>query len=253
MGGVTPAARTLARPSALTSESSAHSPEVSRLAQIDQLRERVRRLERSAPTRRDLETVPALRPIVQLQAGGVYEIDPTVAGVSLAWGLLAGPSAAGAWGAVVGVPDFGAEAAAGLGVRLDRVICVPDPGQGWIDAVAALIDVVSVLVVRPTGRIGDGVASKVAARLRTREAALISLGPWPRAEVRLSATRPRWGGAGQGEGHLRARLLNVEARRGTAPPRRADVWFPAADLTLIAAAPMAPAVQQGPALGVVSA
>ena len=221
-----------------------------RLAQVDQLRDRVRRLERSAPARRDLETVPALRSVVQVQAGGVYEIDPGVAGASLAWGLLAGPSAAGEWGAVVGVPDFGAEAAAGLGVRLDRVICVPDPGEGWVEALAALIDVVSVIVVRPRGRIGDGVASKIAARLRTREAALISLGSWPRAEVRLSATRPRWGGAGQGEGHLRARLLTVEARRGTAPPRRAEVWFPAADLTLVA---QAPAVTSAPVLREVSA
>ena len=241
-GGVTlspyPTARSEVRPLRPTERGSL----AERLAQVDQLRERVRRLERSAPTRRDLETVPALRSIVQIQAGGVYEIDPGMAGTSLAWGLLAGPSAAGEWGAVIGVPDFGAEAAAGLGVRLDRVICVPSPGEGWVEVLAALIDVVSVVVVRPGGRIAEGVAAKIAARLRTREAALISLGAWPRAEVRLRASQPRWGGAGQGEGHLRARLLRVEAGRGTAPVRRADVWFPAADLTLIAQAPMVTSV-----------
>lgn len=212
-----------------------------RLAQLDHLRDRVRRIERTAPSRRSLETLPVLREIVQLAAGGVYEVDPGAGGASLAWGLLAGPSAAGEWGAVIGVPDFGAEAAAAMGVRLERVICVPEPGEGWLDAVAALIDVVTVLVVRPQGRVSEAVASKIAARLRTREAVLIALGPWPRAEVRLTATRPRWGGAGHGEGHLQARLLSVEARRGAAPTQRADLWFPAADLTLVAAAP-APAV-----------
>lgn len=210
-----------------------------RLDQIAELRERVRRLERSAPQRRTLETLPALRGIVQLQAGGVYEVDPAAGGVSLAWALLAGPSAAGEWAAVIGVPDFGAEAAAALGVRLERVICVPDPGESWLEAVAALIDVVSIVVVRPPGRVGEAAAGKVAARLRTREATLISLGPWPRAEARLRATQPRWGGVGRGEGHLRARVVGVEVRRGTAPPRRTELWFPAADLTLVVAAQVA--------------
>ncbi|MFT4262481.1 MAG: hypothetical protein QM572_03800, partial [Nocardioides sp.] len=79
------------------------------LDQIAELRERMRRLERSAPARRELETLPVLRGLVRLQAGGVYEVDPSGGGASLAWGLLAGPSGAGAWAAVVGVPDFGAE------------------------------------------------------------------------------------------------------------------------------------------------
>ncbi|UDY24823.1 hypothetical protein [Nocardioides sp. Kera G14] len=214
---------------------------LTQLEQLDQLRERMRRLERAAPQRRALETLPVLRDLVQLQAGGVYEVDPGAGGASLTWGLLAGPTAAGEWGAVVGVPDFGAEAAAALGVRLERVICVPEPGEAWLEAVAALVDVASLIVVRPptgrAGRVSEAVAGKLAARLRTREAALISLGPWPRAEVRLTASAPRWGGAGQGDGHLRARLLSVEARRGTAPARRVDLWFPAADLTLVAQAP----------------
>ncbi|MFT4263783.1 MAG: hypothetical protein QM572_10405, partial [Nocardioides sp.] len=80
-----------------------------------------------------------------------------------------------------------------------------------------------------------------------REAALVSLGPWPRAEVRLRVDAIRWGGAGAGEGHLRARVLGVEARRGTAPVRRADLWFPAADLALVATAPLGSAGSAGSA------
>jgi len=47
--------------------------------------------------------------------------------------------------------------------------------------------------------------------------------------VRLTASEPSWAGVGQGHGHLRARRLIVEARRGTAPPRRGALWFPAED------------------------
>jgi hypothetical protein len=47
--------------------------------------------------------------------------------------------------------------------------------------------------------------------------------------VRLTTQEPRWSGVGQGHGHLLARRLVVEARRGSAPPRRGALWFPAED------------------------
>lgn len=207
-----------------------------KLAQIAGLRERIGRLQgRPGEAARPLDTHPALAGIVQLRAGGTYQVAPEYGGAGLALALLAGPSAVGGWGAVVGVPDFGAEAAAGLGVRLDRTVLVPEPGELWLEAVAALVDVVTIVVVRPTGRVSEARAAKLAARLRTREAALVSLGPWPRADVRLSVAEPRWSGVGHGEGHLRARHVTLAVQRGTAPPRRTDLWFPDADLTLRAA------------------
>jgi hypothetical protein len=202
-------------------------------AQIDRLRERISRLQgRPGEAARPLDTHPALAGIVQLRAGGTYQVAPEYGGAGLALALLAGPSAVGGWGAVVGMPDFGAEAAAGLGVRLDRTVLVPDPGELWLEAVAALIDVVTVVVVRPPGRVSEAHAAKLAARLRTREACLVSLGQWPRADARLHVETPRWSGAGRGEGHLRARHVTLAVQRGTAPPRRTDLWFPDTDLVL---------------------
>jgi hypothetical protein len=204
-----------------------------KLAQIAGLRERISRLQgRPGEAARPLDTHPALARIVQLRAGGTYEVAPAYGGVGLALALLAGPSAAGGWSAVVGMPDFGAEAAASLGVRLDRTVLVPDPGELWLEAVGALVDVVTIVVVRPPGRVSEARAGKLAARLRTREAALVSLGSWPRADVRLAVETPRWSGAGRGEGHLRARQVTVAVQRGTAPPRRTDLWFPDAELAL---------------------
>ncbi|MGW3809518.1 hypothetical protein ACWD50_22970, partial [Micromonospora sp. NPDC005113] len=50
---------------------------------------------------------------------------------SLVLALLAEASRAGSWCAVVGVPTFGAGAAAELGIALDRLALVPNPGPEW--------------------------------------------------------------------------------------------------------------------------
>lgn len=206
--------------------------------EIERLRERVRRLQgRTLEDRLALDTHPALAGLVRLQAGGTYEVGGAGA-ASLALTLMAGPSAAGAWCGVVGWADFGAEAAAEAGVRLDRTVLVPEPGELWLEATAALVDVATLVVLRPTARVSEATAAKLTARLRKREAALVTLGPWPRAEVRLEVTARRWGGPGRGEGHLRERRVAVTAQRGTAPPRRVDLWLPAADLAVRRAEPV---------------
>src|SRR4051794_1952152 len=171
-----------------------------------------------------LATHPALAGLVQLRAGASYSVDSA----SLALALLSGPSRAGGWCAAVGVSDFGAEAAVALGVDLDRTVLVPEPGEQWLEVVAALVDVVTVVLVRPGGRVAPQAAEKLSARLRKRGAALVALestpGEWPRCEVRLTMSEPAWAGVGLGHGHLRARRLLVEARRGTTPPRRGALW-----------------------------
>ncbi len=203
-----------------------------RTAEIDRLRERLRRLEDGAGDRPELAVLPGLSSLVRLRAGGSYEVDSA----SLALALLAGPSRAGAWCGVVGMADFGVEAATELGMVLERTILVPEPGESWLEATAALVDVVTLVLIRPPGRVAEATAGKLAARLRKRGAALVSLGPWPRSEATLRVVEPQWQGAGRGEGHLRARRLTVEVRRGAAPPRRTHLWMPALDGSLGVAA-----------------
>jgi hypothetical protein len=198
-----------------------------RTNEIERLRARMQRMQQTV-TGRKIETHEALSGIVQLHAGGTYAVDT----LTLAMALLAGPSRAGEWCAVVGVDELGAEAAAELGIVLDRTILVPDPQDSWLEATAALVDVATLVVVRPPGRVPERVAEKLGARLRTRGAALVALPEWPRADVRLTTLDPRWSGVGRGEGHLRARRLVVEARRGAAPARRTSLWFPAEDGSL---------------------
>ncbi|MGB0101995.1 MAG: hypothetical protein WBP61_17080 [Nocardioides sp.] len=219
----------------------------STLDTIADLRGRMARLQDGVP-RRELETHPALGGLVQLRAGGSYAVDGTSPGATtLALGLLAGPSRAGGWCGVVGVDDFGAEAAAALGVDLDRTVLVPDPGDQWLEVTAALLDVVTVVLVRTRGRVADAVAEKLGARQRLRSSALVALerapGDWPRCEVRLATREPAWSGVGEGHGHLRTRRIIVEARRGSAPPRRGALWFPAADQTYRRAEALTPVAE----------
>lgn len=210
---------------------------------VRELQARIRRMQRNKLDTRALPTNPALADLLPggaLAAGSAYSvIDST----TLALGLLQGPSAAGAWCAVVGMPDLGIEAAAGLGIDLERLVLVPHPGEQWLSVVSALVDVVSVMLVRPPMRDGrvritDGSASKLASRLRQREAVLVSLGDWPNANARLAVSGSSWAGLGSGFGHLTGRQVTVSsaaaAWQGRAKSRR--LWLPGPDQTVTAVA-----------------
>jgi hypothetical protein len=180
---------------------------------------------------RTLDTTPALASLLPggaLRAGATYSITGSTA---LTMALLAGPSAAGAWCGVVGMPGFAAAAGVGLGVDLSRLVFVPDPGPRWLSVVGALIDALTVVVVRPPTTVRDAEAARIAARLRQREAVLVTCGPWPRREAQLTVTASSWFGVGSGHGHLTARQATVVSKgRGTAVrPRHTRLWLPDPD------------------------
>lgn len=136
---------------------------------------------------------------------------------SLVLRLLADVSRSGGWVALVGLPDVGVLAAHQLGLVLDRVALVPDPGPEAPTAVAALLDGVDAVVVGPAVALGDGDRRRLSARARERSAVLLPTAPWPGAHVVLTAERSRWEGLGQGSGRLRSRALTVRrAGRGAA-------------------------------------
>ncbi len=208
---------------------------------VRELQARIRRMQRNKLDTRALPTNPALADLLpggSLVAGSAYSVAGST---TLALSLLQGPSAAGAWCAVVGVPDLGVEAAAGLGIDLERLVLVPHPGEQWLSVVSALVDVVSIMLVRPPVRDGrvritDGSASRLASRLRQREAVLVSLGDWPGASARLAVTGSSWAGLGAGFGHLTGRQVTVSstaaAWQGRAKSRR--LWLPGPDQTVSA-------------------
>lgn len=181
-----------------------------------------------APARQEVPTHPALAGLLTMQGGGVYGVDSA----SLALLLMAGPSAQGRWCGVVGAPDLNVEAAVAMGVDPHRTVLVPDPGERWLEATAALVDVLGLVVVRPPATVAEGEAARLVARLRKHGSVLVPWGAWPRADARLEVVGTRWAGADHGAGHLRDRQVTLRVARGSAPAHTRELLLPAADLTV---------------------
>ncbi|MTK03675.1 hypothetical protein [Micromonospora sp. CP22] len=154
---------------------------------------------------------------------------------SLLLALLAEASRAGSWCAVVGIPTFGAGAAAEAGIVLDRLALVPQPGPDWPTVVAALIDGVDVVVTAVPSTVSASVADRLAARARQRGSVLVPYGRWDGADVTLQVVRGIWQGLGAGRGRLRRREVTISARgRGAAArPKELTVWLPGAETTRV--------------------
>ena len=197
------------------------------LERIRELKSRISGMERIKLATRALPTLPAfasLLPGGALQAGGVYSIEGSM---TLLMGLLSAASADGAWCGVVGVPEFGAEAAAHFGIDLGRLVLVREPGTSWLPVAAALADAIGIIVVRQSSAVSDTDAAKLAARLRQRGSVLISFGSrWPGSEAALTVTGSRWSGIGRGHGYPRERLVTVRSEVRSGRPRVAQLRLP---------------------------
>lgn len=204
-------------------------------AQDDVVRLRAQ-LERVQGRRLDapvLPTHPALAGLLPgggLRPGSAYSL-PSSASLLLA--LLAQPSQSGSWCGVIGMPELGAEAAERLGVDLDRLVLVPEPGPRWLAIAATLAEVLPVVAVRPQGRASNAEISRLGARLRDRGAVLLVEGAWPQAEAILRVSEPEWTGLGSGYGYLEGRALTVTSSSRRWPvPRKSRMLLPAPDGTV---------------------
>jgi hypothetical protein len=220
-------------------------PAAARSETVAALQERIAAMQARTLGVRTLPTAAAVAPLLPggaLRSGVAYAAPGSLA---LAMLLLAGPSAAGAWCGVVGIPEFGVEAAAELGVALDRLVLVPDPGDHWLAVTAQLTEVMPVVLVRPPARgASPGETARLASRLRQRDATLLVAGAWPGAEAVLETRGGSWSGIGAGWGYLAGRELEVvvssSGRTSAAHRLRVETGF-----RLAAPAPEA-AVPAGP-------
>ncbi len=194
--------------------------------------ERVQGRKLDAPV---LPTHPALADLLPgrgLRPGSAYSLP---ASGSLLLALIARASQEGSWCGVIGMPELGAEAAERLGVDLDRLVLIPDPGPRWLAVAATIADVLPIVAVRPQGRPMGQEVSRLAARLRDRGAVLLVEGEWPQAEAVLRVSEPEWSGLGEGYGYLAGRAVTVTSSSRRWPvPRRSRMLLPAADGTVSA-------------------
>ena len=128
---------------------------------------------------------------------------------SLVMVLLAGAMAAGGWGAVIGMPAFGALAAAEAGVPLERLALVPEPGPDWSAVVSAAIDGVDMVVVASPPRAAEGVARALMNRARQKNVVLIPVNAWLGSDLVITMDERRWAGLGHGRGWLRSQQLTL--------------------------------------------
>jgi hypothetical protein len=193
----------------------------------EDLQARIQNMQATRLDERSLPTLPALQALLPggLRQGTAYSVTGST---TLAMALLAGPSAQGAWCGVLGMPDFGTEAASRLGIDLARLVLVPAPGSQWLTVAAAMTDVLSVVVARSPSRIAPAETSRLGARLRQRGSTLVVLGDWPGADATLTVVGNSWRGLGAGHGYLSTRRLEVEVsgRNGMNQARRRQLTFP---------------------------
>jgi len=188
---------------------------------------------------RTLPVLPAFTPLLAtgVQRGSVVACTG-MAGVSLALSVAAGPSQAGSWVGVAGLPELGLAAAAEMGIALERLVQVVEPASDrwsdgqWGDLLAALVDGFDIVLLgHGARRVRPAVARRVVARLQARGAVLVAVdAPVFGGDLRLAATDVAWEGLGDGHGVARSRRVTVclEGRR-VPRPRHAELWLPAHD------------------------
>jgi hypothetical protein len=187
-----------------------------------------------------LPALPALRELLPrgaLARGSVLAV-PEFGLLCLA--LAAGASAAGAWCGIAGIPEAGLLAAAGLGLDIERMLLVPDPGPAWPQVVASLLDGCELVLVRPPAMAQAPVRRRLEAALRRAGGVLLVAGDWPGAQVRLRVLTQRWTGLGDGHGRVRACCAEVTAdgRGEAALARTRWLWLPAEDGAVAVADPV---------------
>lgn len=156
-----------------------------------------------------------------LPRGGVVSLIGDSGSTSLLLTLLAAPP--NAWSALVGLPEVGMLAAAELGVDLDRVVLVPDPGPDVLQILSVLADGVDMIAVLPPKVLPPSRLKVLNARLRQSGAVLLVAGRWPGADLVLQSRIEGWVGLGQGHGRLRDRELVIEVGGRGAAGRRSSV------------------------------
>lgn len=195
----------------------------------------------------------ALAPLFGLASGDLAPLALTrghtvacvgSAAMSCALTVLVAPTQAGSWAGVVGLPSCGVQAAADLGVCLERTVFVADPTHGsrassqQADAAAvlsALVDGVDVLLLahHVVNSLSTSLLRRLQTRVQSRGGVLVVVGETNSltsslsADLRLTATTQQWQGVGLGYGHLQRRqvLLQLDGRR-RARTTEHQVWLP---------------------------
>lgn len=192
----------------------------------------------------DTGTLPVLPALQELLPGGGLQRGSVVA--TGGWSLLcpalaAAASAAGAWCAAVGLPQLGIRAAIDAGLDPGRLLLVGEPGPGWPQVVASLLDGCDIVLLCPPSRLPASARRKLEATVRRHGSVLLVAGDWDGSQARLTISEQEWTGLGAGHGRLRARRVQVlaDGRGAWSRPRARWLWLPGPDGSVTAVADQA--------------
>jgi hypothetical protein len=159
-----------------------------------------------------------------------------VAARSAALALTVRAVSDGAWLAVVGIDDFGIEAATELGLAAGRVVAIAAATpQEWAERTAAAADGFElILTVPPAG--AERAIRKIRQRLQARGSVLIVVpratgtGGFTSVDVEIATSDGEWLGIGVGHGRLVARRVTMRSSGRRVPqPVTIDCWLPGPD------------------------
>lgn len=156
-------------------------------------------------------------PWPRLRPGAVIGVTSRAsAGVtSLVLTLLAGPSKAGAWCAVVGAARLSASAASHAGVKLSHLALVPDSAGRDNQVAGVLMEGMDVVALRLNASVHQKDAVRLAAKARRNGSVLVPFGSesarWPGTDAQLVVSQVRWHGLREGRGLLRHCSLTVSS------------------------------------------
>ena len=177
-----------------------------------------------------LPVAPALGGLVPggLRRGSTVSVGGSTA---LVLALLAEATHEGSWAAITGMPEVGVVAAAELGVDLDRLALVPNPGAEVAAVLSALVDGFDLVVLGAAVARGlqPQLARRLAGRVRNRGSVLLTAGPWPGVDLELRVSKRRWRGlTDDGFGHLEFRdvVATSRGRGAAARPRNIALQIP---------------------------
>ena len=171
-----------------------------------------------------LEPLGSLFPERGLTRGRVVSCRGAAAH-TIADATIAAAMSGGAWAAVVDLPTFGADAAAELGVPLERLVRIEATAAGrsderrladWIDVMGAAVDGFDLVVATVPAVRGEwrpAPLRKLASRIRQRGAVVVTVGDAGvlASDLVLDTATTVWEGLGAGHGHLRRRRIEIEA------------------------------------------
>ncbi len=156
-----------------------------------------------------------LFPLPGLQRGRLVGVTGN-GGWSVGYALAGAAAGTSGWVAMIEVGNAGFSAAQELGVPLERLLVLQSiPVSKWASVVAALVEVVDVVVVNPRRPINVRDARRLRARIQEQQALLISVDGgrhWPdKLDVELEAKVNQWTGLGCGYGFLQHREFEIIA------------------------------------------